>query len=433
MDLSGSIFGERGWTKGKIKVRDHCHWTGQFRRAAHSSCNLRLTEQTFIPVIFHNLKGYDSHLFIKAFYDLQERPSCIPQNTEKFISFSLKKSVSSELRFLDSCAFMGFPLAKLVGNLKEFPIMSKFFEPDEVEILSRKGVFPYKWFDSFDKLYHTKFLEHEYFFSKLSGKNISKKEYDFGQSVYNRFCKNVIDYHDLYLKTDVLLLADVCQEFGNICHEYFGLDPFNSYTTPGFAWDAALKFSGVELEALNDVDMYLFFEQGIRGRYSNIHKKYSKANHKYLGKYYDLNEECTYLWYVDMNSLYPTVMVEKLPVRDFRWATQKDIDNIFKLCKEVKRSGGSSTLYNEIPPCTLSVNLKHNPKNFDREKVSAMCPDFHEENGVKKLAHTLYDKNDYVVHYRTLMKYLEEGMILQKVNRAVLFTEKTWLKGYIDF
>ena len=123
-----------GRTKGKMKVRDHCHWTGRFRGTAHSTCNLRLTEQTFIPVIFHNLKGYDSHIFIKAFFNLQEKPSCIPQNTEKFISFSLKKSGSSEFRFLDSYAFMAFPLAKLVGNLKKFPIMSKFFEPDEVEI-----------------------------------------------------------------------------------------------------------------------------------------------------------------------------------------------------------------------------------------------------------------------------------------------------------
>ena len=171
--------------------------------------------------------------------------------------------------------------------------------------------------------------------------------------------------------------------------------------------------------------MYLFFEQGIRGGYSNIHKNYSKANHKYLGEYYDPNEECKYLWYVDMNSLYPTVMVEKLPVRDFRWATQRDLNDILRCCKNGE--------FDKIPTCTLSVNLKHNPKNFNKEKVFTMCPDFHEEDGVRKLAHTLYDKKDYVVHYRTLIKYLEEGMIIEKVNKAVLFTEEAWLKGYIDF
>ena len=127
---------EDGRTQGKIKVRDHCHWTGKFRGAAHNSkCNLRLKEQTFIPVIFHNLKGYDSHIFIQAFHNLQEEPTCIPQNTEILISFSLKKFGSSELRFLDSYAFMAYKLAAdLSGNLKEYPILSKFFSPDEVKI-----------------------------------------------------------------------------------------------------------------------------------------------------------------------------------------------------------------------------------------------------------------------------------------------------------
>ena len=416
-----------------MKVRDHCHWTGKFRGAAHSNCNLRLTEQTFIPVIFQNLKGYDSHLFINAFHSLQEKPSYIPQNTEKFISFFLKKSGSSELRFLDSYAFMAFSLASLAGNLKQFPIISEFFEPEEVEILSRKGVFPYEWFDEFNKLYETEFPPHEAFRSRLSGsdedkeeyKNISKEEYEFGHGVYKKICKNIMEYHDLCLKTDVLLLADVCQEFSNICHEHFGLDPFNYYTAPEFAWDAALKYNGVELEALSDVDMYLFFEQGIRGGYSNIHKNYAKANHKSLGKYYDPKMKCTFLWYVDMNSLYPTVMVQELPVRNFRWATQRVLDNILEFCKTGQ--------YDKIPPCTLSVNLKHNPKNSAEEKVFAMCPDFYEENGVKKLAHTLFDKDYYVVHNRTLIKYLKEGMIIDKVNKAVLYTEEAWLKGYIDF
>ena len=108
---------------------------------------------------------------------------------------------------------MAFPLADLVGNLKSFPIMEKFFKKDEVEILSRKGVFPYEWFDSCDKLNQTEFPEYKEFYSNLSGKNIKKEDYDFGQSVYNRFCKTVKDFHDFYLQTDVLLLANVCEEF----------------------------------------------------------------------------------------------------------------------------------------------------------------------------------------------------------------------------
>ena len=125
-----------------------------------------------------------------------------------------------------------------------------------------------------------------------------------------------------------------------------------------------------------------------------------------------------------MKSLYPTVMVEKLPVRDFRWAKQNELSDIFEFCKTAQND--------KVPPCTLSVNLKHDPKNFPMEKKFAMCPVVYEENGVKKLYHTLFDKNDHVVYYRTLIKYLEEGMIITSVNQGILYTEEAWLEGYIN-
>ena len=193
----------------------------------------------------------------------------------------------------------------------------------------------------------------------------------------------------------------------------------NYFTFQEFAWDCLLSYSGIKLDALTDEDMYLFFEQGIRGGYSNCHKNYLKANHKYLVNY-NPDEECVYLIYWDMNSLYPTVMVEKLPVRNFRWGTQKKLDEILELCREGR--------HNEIPPCTISVDLKHNP-----EKIFAMCPEFFEENGVKKLSHTLYDKKNYIIHHRTLKYYLDQGMILERVNGVVFYDEEAWMKNYIDF
>ena len=129
--------------------------------------------------------------------------------------------------------------------------------------------------------------------------------------------------------------------------------------------------------------------------------------------------------YWDRNSLYPTVMVEKMPVKNFHWATQEHIDNILKLCKEGR--------YDEVPACTLSVDLKHDPKNFDKEKVFAMCPEFFEEDSVEKLCHTLFDKKDYVIHCRTFKYFLSKGMILENVNRVILYTEEAWMKSYIEF
>ena len=80
-------------------------------------------------------------------------------------------------------------------------------------------------------------------------------------------CQNLADYHDLYVATDVLLLADVFENFRKVCQEKYGLDPAHYYSALGLSWDALLKKTGVELELLTDMDMHLFIERGMRGAY----------------------------------------------------------------------------------------------------------------------------------------------------------------------
>ena len=204
---------------------------------------------------------------------------------------------------------------------------------------------------------------------------------------FTRNCKTFRDIHDLYMKTDVILLTDVFEEFSNMCFKYFGFDPKNYYTAPGHAWDALLKYSGAKLEPPVAEDMYIFQEKGIRGGYSNIHKRYSKANHKYLADF-DEDMESKFLIYWDFNSMYATAMLKALPYNGFRWADEAEIRRIDQLIMEER--------YDEIPPCTISVDFEHIPENYPKEKIFAMCPDVFEENKIKKLAHHLYDKKDYV-------------------------------------
>ena len=164
-----------GFTEDNYKVRDYDHHDGHYRGALHNTCNLKLQEGRFIPIFFHNLKGYDSHLFINAFAGLEERPEGIPQNTEKFISFSLFQEKGIELRFLDSMAFMAGSLDGLAKNLKEFPEMTNVFGKVKTKDLKRKGVFPYEWFDSVEKLEQTEFPDYECFRSTLRG--LEEKRY----------------------------------------------------------------------------------------------------------------------------------------------------------------------------------------------------------------------------------------------------------------
>ena len=158
--------------------------------------------------------------------------------------------------------------------------------------------------DSFKKFSEDKLRDRCKFFSSLKDECINEKDYSHAINVWNAFKMNTMgDYHDLYLKTDVLLLADVFETFIDMCLEYYGLDSCHYFSCPGLSWDAMLKMTGIELELISDTDMHLFIEKGIRGGISYIAKRHSKANNKCM-KCYDEYKESKIIMYVDVNNLY---------------------------------------------------------------------------------------------------------------------------------
>ena len=302
----------------KDSVKDHDHMTGKYRGAAHNECNfkLKLNPKTMpIPVIFHNLKGYDGHLLMQAMARVRGEIKCIPTNIEKYISFSL-----GNLRFIDSVNFLLSSLEKLVDGSDEFPIMQRRFPEENVRrLLQKKGIYSYEYMDSFERFGETKLPEKEKFYSSLSGKEITDEEYAHAKQVWDAAgCRNLGDYHDLYVQTDTLLLADVFEKFRKVCQEKYGLDPVHYYSAPGLSWDALLKKTGVELELLTDLDMHLFIERGMRGGISMASKRYAKANNL-LVEGYDPTQPTNYITYLDANNLYgmgnePAPAKEKLPL-----------------------------------------------------------------------------------------------------------------------
>jgi len=160
----------------KDSVRDHDHMTGKYRGAAHNECNFKLklnAKTVSIPVVFHNLKGYDGHLLMQAMARVQGEIRCIPTNTEKYMSFTL-----GNLRFIDSVNFMQSSLDKLVKGSEEFPIMEIMVaEENKRKLLLKKGIYPYEYMDSFERFNETQLPEKEKFYSSLSGKGITDEEY----------------------------------------------------------------------------------------------------------------------------------------------------------------------------------------------------------------------------------------------------------------
>ena len=148
--------------------------------------------------------------------------------------------------------------------------------------------------------------------------DITDKDYAYAQKLLGKSkLKNLGDYHDLYVQSNTLLLADVFENFRNKCIEIYELDPAHFLSAPGLAWQACLKKTGVKLELLTDYDMILMIEKGIRGGICQATHRYAKANNKYM-KNYDKNIESSYLTYLDANNLYGWAMSQKLPVNGFK-------------------------------------------------------------------------------------------------------------------
>ncbi|XP_065678958.1 uncharacterized protein LOC136093691 [Hydra vulgaris] len=372
----------------KDRVRDHCHINGKYRGAARSDCNLQFKIPKFIPILFHNLTGYDLHLFIKKLSGNEKSRgniNCIPNNEERYISFSKelkvneftksygskgsnkegkKVEVKLKLRFLDSFRFMAASLDSLTKNLSK----------DQYSI---------------DKLNETQLPPKESFYSRLNNEEISDEDYLHAQNVWKEFnCETFRDYHNLYNVSGVLLLADVFENFRNVCIKNYRLDPAWYYTAPGLAWDAALLITKVKLELLSDYDMILMIKEGIRGGISMISNRLGIANNKYMenctktNKIYEYKSNINDNKWIDeiidrgiqdANNLYGWAMSKPLPTHGFEWMDNEELEN----WKSIS--------------CILEVDL------------------------------------DYPEHLHDLL-----GMKLTKIHRGIKFEESAWLSKYIN-
>ena len=315
---------------------------------------------------------------------------CISNNEERYISFTKRIHVGSytskkgetkplhhQIRFIDSFKFMAASLDSLVNNLPKdaFKNVKRYYKGDKLSLLTRKGVYPYEYMNSLEKLKETKLPPKEAFYSRLNDEGISDEDYVHAQKVWETFeMKNLEDYHNLYNQVDGLLLADVFENFRDICIKNYKLDPTYYYTAPGLAWDAALKITKVELELLSNIDILLMVEKGIRGGVSMISNRYGKANNKYMGKSFIDTMLSTYIVYLDANNLYGWAMSKPLPTHCFKWMEVSELE----------------TWQNHS--CILEFDLEYPKSLHDLHIDYPLAPEQIEVNKVLKLIPNLGDK-----------------------------------------
>ena len=274
---------------------------------------------------------------------------------------------------------------------------------------------------------------------KLDG-HISDKGCLTCNRIWNEFSmKNMGDYHDHYLKKDVLFLA-VFEKFIDTCLKFYELDLFHYFSFPGYNWDAMLKMTDVKLEKIFHIEMYLFIEKGLRGGISYIAKRYAKANNKYMNDY-DPEKPSTFITYLDKNNLYGWSMSEYLPYEKFEWLENIDGFNVMTI-NEKSDIGYILEVDLEYPD---ELHELHNDYPLAPEKLavtndmlSKYCKEIADKydikvGDVKKLIPNLGNKTKYVLHYRNLQLYLSLGMKLTKIHRVLKFKQSNWMKKYINF
>ena len=200
-----------------------------------------------------------------------------------------------------------------------------------LDLLSEKGEYPYDYMNAFDKFDDEQLPSTEQFYSRLTEEDITNDDYNRAKQIWKHFgIKSMGEYHDFNLKTDVLLLTDVIENFRDMCLSYFGLDPVYYCTLPNSAFDAMLKLTGIEIDLVYDQHMYEIMESGLRGGMTQTTCKKVEANNKYLGSDYDKKKASSYINYLDANNLYGWSMIQKLSYRSLKWddkITEDDIIN----------------------------------------------------------------------------------------------------------
>ena len=426
------------------RVRDHCHVTGEYRAITHAACNLNMKERDRLPIIIHNFKSYDSHLIIHGFRKFGKRINVIPTNTEKYLSIQVDGLV-----FIDSLQFLMGSLDSLVKNLAKdkFGILDQVFGSENSKLLQRKGCYPYEYMDSW-KRFNEKELPHiEHFHSMTKDANVDVADYKYAQKIFRHFkCENLGMFHDLYLLTDVILLACVFESFRDMAFSYYKLDPVHYMSLPGLAFDAALKMSKVQLELFTDVNMYEFIESGMRGGVSMVSKRKAEANNKYMGlQYVPRNGESDkFILSLDCNNLYGTSMKMPLPVGGFNFLTDEAVQkfNVMSIPEDGLKGyilevdldypNHLHTSHSSYPLAPERTTIPYKMLSpYQSALMEKLGMKYNEK--IKKLIPHLGPRKNYIVHYRNLKYYLRKGLKLKKIHRVLEFQQKPWLAKFVTF
>lgn len=490
---------------------DYAHWPDleeqNYRGPAHWICARSIGKYGPIPCIAHNATRYDNHMVIQGFKPMRFRTdnrirnskifNCISAESDRFKTFTL----NSTYQFLDSIAYLGASLDKLVENtLKDsaehkagrvasdqFPFavaaLSKYVmdefggnSPSLIRMLLKKGEYPYEWLDCPTKLLTTEPPPWEAFRSSLrlattqTDQDIRDKTYPAFLNVWDlladlkgeHYSLTMLEYHNLYLFRDLVLLADVVINYRKQCVADSGLEVLGNPTVPGYTEAHLLLYNTlkqpsprtdpfyIHLFHKGQEDMYTMFEEGIRGGLSIAPGRYARANNRYLPDY-DPTQPDSFIMYFDMTNLYGSAMCMWLPYDDFVWLEAEEeglelLDHWLEVgrdCKDDSEVGFTYEVDGFFPEEYHNYLQDLPPLPHKQAVNSVMVSQYYKDtmayyglkhdNKTPKLLASLLPRKNYIVDYRVLRQAEDLGFEITKVHRVCQYTQKPWTKDYVQY
>ena len=361
----------------------------------------------------------------------------IPQTMEKYVGWFV-----GDFAFLDSFAYLAASLDTLSKGLSQQEkehMLRQQWETEDLTDLCGKAALPYEYLDSLDRYGESELPPIEKFYTSLTDSNITLEMYERLTRIWNQFsCQSLGQLIDIYLRLDVLMLAAVFENFRETSIRDFGIDPPHYMSVPGLSFSAAIKMLKVSLEIFSDLDMYIMIENGIRGGFTTVARRYAKANNPQIDGY-DGGDQ-TWLLYLDVNNLYGYAMVDTLPYGDYKWtfeslntitSTPDDSDVGYILEVDLVYPDDLHDEHNDFPLAPHKMTIQPDMLSGTAKEILERTQ--HKLIPTSKLVSTFLPRNRYVIHYRTLKYYLSKGLHVTRVHRIISFKQSKWMKPYIEF
>ena len=418
--------------ENKLKIVHHNHAFEKNNIISYicRECNLQIKNDKVIPIFFFNGMKYDNSIILKSLCDIYKDEitlKCIGNNCESFKMIEFKfKNMKYSFKLLDICNFIKGSLSNLSDKLlDENKLVTKKHFPNNFDLLKTKISFPYEYLTK-ENMFDKKLPLIDKFYSSLKLKNISKEDYEKTLEIYKKLkCKNIKEFLEIYLKLDVCLQSDIFNTFRKIIYDKFEIDCTKYITSCSLSLDLMLKYTKVNIELFKDINIFDYINDSIMGGICIASKNIADDDN---GK--SVISSC------DIVSLYPSIMVQKLPIGSYKFVSKFDryrygqdknygcllLCEIYSNTKILENK-----ILNQFPALLSKTNVDYNHlSKFQRLNLKQNY-----KSSNKIISHHGYNKHSYLsFEMYEMMRSLGYKI---KIKRILEYKHENFMKPYIDF